>query len=133
MRIIRLLLPVVFLMSGYILPMDYTQMNEEECVICLEPIDADGKIIILQCAHKFDGACLTQAVQIDYDRCYKTKKKLLGCPLCRGPLCSSEGKLLFNHLVVQYEKEEQMAGCGGWLRSLLQMLSCSAATPGELR
>ena len=52
----------------------YHTNSEEECIICLEPLNT-GKIINLGCLHKYHLDCLVSWWQKDIDK--------TSCPVCR--------------------------------------------------
>jgi hypothetical protein len=52
----------------------YHTNSEEECIICLEPLNKE-KIINLGCLHKYHLNCLVSWWQIDIDK--------TSCPVCR--------------------------------------------------
>jgi len=55
--------------------------NEEECCICLEPIE-ESKMVTLRCCHKFHGQCLCNHLVHDGR-----------CPICRDNPRNEDDKL----------------------------------------
>jgi hypothetical protein len=53
--------------------------DQTQCAICIEPFAGDkiGKIIKLNCGHKFHIKCIQE---------YITKTEKTDCPLCRGDI-----------------------------------------------
>ena len=61
---------------------DYLDMksyivNEDECAICLDPLNTDICVQKRNCGHIFHHKCY-----IEYINSYKTKQKKVVCPYC---------------------------------------------------
>ena len=56
---------------------DYIVINKDfennECIICLEPMIIDDKVKILECGHMYHYDCINKWIE---------KKKEINCPLC---------------------------------------------------
>ena len=56
---------------------DYIVINKDfennECIICLEPMVINDKVKILECGHMYHYDCINKWIE---------KKKEINCPLC---------------------------------------------------
>ena len=56
---------------------DYIVINKDfennECIICLEPMIINDKVKILECGHMYHYDCINKWIE---------KKKEINCPLC---------------------------------------------------